>query len=55
MALSFDEKATDSTITSHRTVRLERLKEGRYVMEVKITGTDGISRVRQRGVHVIEE
>ncbi|MEA2725461.1 MAG: hypothetical protein QOH59_3232 [Gemmatimonadales bacterium] len=54
VAVSFDEKAADSSVRSHRTVRLERLKVGSYVMEVKITGADGISRVRQRAVHIIK-
>ena len=52
VALSFDEEAADSTIRSHRTVRLEGLKAGRYLMEVKIMGADGISRVRHRALHV---
>jgi GWxTD domain-containing protein len=54
VALSFDEEAADSTIRSHRTVRLEGLTEGSYVMEVKITRPDGISWLRQRPVHIIK-
>ena len=54
VALSFDEEAADSIIRSHRSVRLERLKAGGYVIEVKITGADGNSRVRQRPLRVIK-
>jgi GWxTD domain-containing protein len=54
VALSFEEKAADSTIRSHRTVRLERVKEGSYVMEVKITGPEGVPQIRQRGIRVID-
>jgi hypothetical protein len=54
VALSFDEEAADATIRSHRTVRLEGLKAGRYLMEVKIMGADGISRIRQRALHVVK-
>jgi GWxTD domain-containing protein len=53
VALSFDEKAADSTIRSHRTVRLDRLKAGSYVMEVKVTGPEGRSQTRHRSIHVI--
>jgi hypothetical protein len=53
VALSFDEESPDSVIRSHRTVRLERLKEGSYLMEVKITGPEGSSHMRQRPIRVI--
>jgi GWxTD domain-containing protein len=53
VAVSFDEKAPDSTIRSHRTVRLERLKEGSYLMEVKITAPDGSSQIRRRPIRLI--
>ena len=53
VALSFDEPASDSVIRSQRIVRLDRLKEGSYLVEVKITAPDGESRVRQRSLRVI--
>ncbi len=52
VAVSFDEKAPAATIRSHRTVRLERLKEGSYLVEVKITAPDGSSRIRQRSLRL---
>jgi len=54
VSLSFEEEATDSVIRSHRTVRLERLKEGRYLVEVKVTEPDGSSRIRQRSLRLIK-
>jgi hypothetical protein len=54
VSLSFEEEATDSVIRSHRTLRLERLKEGRYLVEVKVTEPDGSSRIRQRSLRLIK-
>ena len=54
VALSFDEEATDSVIRSHRTVRLQGLKEGSYLMEVKITGPEGSSQMRWRPIRVLD-
>jgi len=54
VALSFEEPAADSVIRSHRRVRLERLKEGSYIVEVKVTGPDGVSQVRQRAIRLID-
>ena len=54
VAVSFDEKATASVIRSHRTVRLDRLKEGSYLMEVKITAPDGRSQMHRRPIRVID-
>jgi GWxTD domain-containing protein len=54
VALSFDEEATDSMVRSHRTVRLERLKKGNYLVEVKITAPNGDSQTRQRSVTLID-
>ena len=54
VALSFDEKAADSVVRAHRSFRLERLKEGSYVVEVKITAPDGSSQTRQRPIRLID-
>ncbi|HEU4680361.1 MAG TPA: GWxTD domain-containing protein, partial [Gemmatimonadales bacterium] len=54
VALSFDEEAADSVVRSRRIVRLERLKKGNYVVEVRITGPHGESSVRQRSVTLID-
>jgi hypothetical protein len=53
VAVSFDEEAAASVIRSHRTIRLDRLKEGSYLMEVKITAPDGRSQMRRRPIRVI--
>jgi GWxTD domain-containing protein len=53
VALSFDEAAADSVIRSQRVMQLRRLKEGSYVVEVKLTAPDGSSRIRQRPVRII--
>ncbi len=55
VSLSFDEAAADSVIRSQRVVRLDRLKEGSYVVEVRITASDGSSRARQRSFRLIEK
>ena len=52
VAVSFDEEAADSIIRSHRTVRLDRLKEGSYVVEVTVTAPDGSFRIRQRSLRI---
>lgn len=54
VALSFEEVAGDSVIRSHRTVRLERLKAGSYVVEVRVTAPDGVSEVRRRSIRLID-
>lgn len=55
VALSFDEVPADSIIRSQRVVRLERLKEGSYLVEVKITGPEGTVQTRQRSLRLIQE
>ncbi|MDQ3223100.1 MAG: hypothetical protein M3Q75_06480, partial [Gemmatimonadota bacterium] len=54
VALSFEEEAADSVVRSHRSVRLERLKEGSYVVEVKVTAPDGNSQIRRRPIRLID-
>ena len=54
VALSFEEAAAESLIRSHRTVKLERLKEGSYVVEVKVSGDGGEPKVRRRLIHIVE-
>ena len=54
VALSFVEGAADSLIRSHRTVKLERLKEGNYVVEVKVSGSGGKPEVRRRSIRIID-
>ena len=55
VTLSFEESAEDSIIRSQRVVRLDRLKEGSYLVEVKVTAPEGSSRIRQRSLRLIKE
>jgi hypothetical protein len=54
VSLSFDEAAAGGVIRSRRTVRLERLKPGSYVVEVRVTAPDGSSQVRRRSIRLID-
>jgi GWxTD domain-containing protein len=54
VALSFEEAAADSLIRSHRTITLDRLKVGSYVVEVKVNGNDGAAETRRRSIRIIE-
>jgi GWxTD domain-containing protein len=53
VSVAFEELATGPTIRSRRTVRLEQLEQGRYVVEVRLTGPDGQSQVRRRSIQLI--
>ena len=55
VSAAFEEVATGPTIRSRRTVRLERLKQGSYVVEVRVVGGDGRVEVRRRGFRVVKE
>ena len=54
VSLAFDEEARNQVIRSRRTVRLERLKPGNYLVEVRVTGPDGIAQVRHRSIRLID-
>jgi GWxTD domain-containing protein len=54
VSLSFEEAAADSLIRSHRTVKLDRLKVGSYLVEVKVAGNDGAAEIRRRSIRIIE-
>jgi GWxTD domain-containing protein len=54
VALSFEEEAADSVVRSRRVVRLDRLKKGDYLVEVRITGPNGESQIGQRSVTLID-
>ncbi len=54
VALSFEAEAAASVVRAHRTVTLDRLKEGSYVVEVKVTGPQGVSQVRRRLLRLID-
>jgi hypothetical protein len=48
VSLGFDELAVDQVIRSRRVVRLDQLKRGSYVVEVRVTGPDGRVQSRRR-------
>jgi GWxTD domain-containing protein len=52
VSLSFEEEAPADVIRSSRIVRLDRLKPGDYMVEVKIIGADGDTRVRRRAIRL---
>lgn len=54
VTLHVDEPAPGDVIRSHRTLQLARLEPGRYVVEVKVSGSDGQADARRRAVRVIE-
>jgi GWxTD domain-containing protein len=53
VTLRVDEPAGADVIRAHRTLRLSRLKPGRYQVEVRVTGPGGQSAVRRRSVTVV--
>jgi len=53
VALSFDELASGSVIRSRRVVRLDRLKRGTYVVEVRVAGPEGPVQARRRLIQLI--
>ncbi|HKH83644.1 MAG TPA: GWxTD domain-containing protein [Gemmatimonadales bacterium] len=55
VALSFEEDAANAVIRSHRSVYVSRLKEGRYVIEIRVSGGSGPAAVRRRGFTIIDK
>jgi hypothetical protein len=53
VAVSFEEAAAGAVVRSRRTVQLEGLKKGDYVVQVKITGPDGETQIRRRSLRLI--
>jgi hypothetical protein len=54
VTLHVDEAAVGDVIRAHRTLQLARLKQGRYVVELKLTGPDGSTQTRRREMRVLE-
>ena len=54
VTLRVDETAAAEVIRAHRTLRLDRLKPGRYVVEVKVGGPEGATDTRRREIRVVE-
>jgi GWxTD domain-containing protein len=55
VSLSFNEAAPGEVIRSRRSVRLDRLKPGNYVVEVRVTAPDGSSQVRRRSIRLTKD
>lgn len=55
VTLAFEEAATTDLVRSHRSLQLRRLKPGRYVVEVKVTGTDGREESRRREFRIVKD
>jgi GWxTD domain-containing protein len=53
--LKFDEQATTATANSHRTLKLDRLKPGNYLLEVVVTDADGRKDRREQEFQVVED
>ena len=53
VALSFEEVAASPVIRSRRVVRLDQLKPGSYIVEVRVSGPEGQQQVRRRLIHII--
>jgi GWxTD domain-containing protein len=55
VTLSFEEQTQTEVIRSRRTVSLDRLKKGSYVVEVKVTAPDGGFQTRRRLIRLMDD
>jgi GWxTD domain-containing protein len=55
VTLGFDERSVGPLVRAHRTLQLGRLKPGRYVVEVEVSGPAGESAVRRRELRVVRQ
>jgi GWxTD domain-containing protein len=53
--LKFEEQATSSQVTTHRSLQLNRLKPGNYVLELTVVDSDGRKDRRRQEFQVVEE
>ena len=53
--LKFQEQATTSFVSSHRSLRLDRLKPGNYVIDLLVVDADGRKDRRSQEFQVVEE
>jgi hypothetical protein len=53
--LRFQEQATTSQVTTHRSLQLNRLKPGNYVLELSVVDADGRKDRRRQEFQVVEE
>jgi GWxTD domain-containing protein len=54
VSLAFEEPARETTLRSHRTLQLGRLRPGRYLVEVRVSGPDGATSTRRREIQVVK-
>jgi hypothetical protein len=53
--LKFDQQATTSTVSTHRSLKLDRLKPGNYVLSLTVVDAEGRKDQRTREFQVVEE
>jgi hypothetical protein len=53
--LKFDQQATSSSVSTHRSLKLDRLKPGNYVLAVMVVDSDGRRDQRFREFQVVGE
>lgn len=54
VTLAFQEIAPSELVRSRRSLRLDRLKPGRYVVEVRMIGPDGVRDTRRREFRIVK-
>ena len=52
--LKFEQQATTTAVTTHRSLKLDRLKPGHYVLELLVVDADGRKDIRSRAFQVVE-
>jgi hypothetical protein len=55
LRLKFDEQATMSSVSTHRRLKLDRLKPGNYVLELVVADAEGRKDRRRQEFQVVEE
>jgi GWxTD domain-containing protein len=55
LRLKFEEQATTPNVSTHRSLKLDRLKPGNYVLELVVTDAAGRKDRRKREFQVVEE
>jgi GWxTD domain-containing protein len=55
LRFKFDEQATTSTVSTHRRLKLNRLKPGNYVLELVVADAEGRKDRRRQEFQVVEE
>ena len=53
--LKFDQQATTPTVYAHRSLKLDRLKPGMYVLQLLVVDADGRKDYRTREFQVVDE